>query len=147
MTSFVRPARVLPAALLALSLVAPLAAQGPPQNAARPKPIPKSGAVPREPAAEAKLATQFKAPDGFDVTLFAGPPVAMYPTCVGESPDGAVFVCVDPNLSLSTIKGVGRVMRLVDADDDGVLGAVVGRRGGGGQPPGPAGGRHRAVRP
>ena len=43
----------------------------------------------------------------------------MYPTCVGESPDGAVFVCVDPNLSLSTLKGVGRVMRLVDTDDDG----------------------------
>jgi putative membrane-bound dehydrogenase-like protein len=113
--------RALAAALLALSLaaLAPLDAQGPPQNAARPKPIPKSGAVPREPAAESKLAAQFKAPAGFDVTLFAGPPVAMYPTCVGESPDGAVFVCVDPNLSLSTIKGIGRVMRLVDSDSDG----------------------------
>jgi len=43
----------------------------------------------------------------------------MYPTCVNESPDGAVFVCVDPNLSLSTLKGVGRVMRLVDTDNDG----------------------------
>ena len=113
--------RTLATALLALSLtaLAPLDAQGPPQNAARPKPIPKSGPVPREPAAEAKLAAQFKAPAGFDVTLFAGPPVAMYPTCVGESPDGGVFVCVDPNLSLSTIKGIGRVMRLVDADNDG----------------------------
>jgi putative membrane-bound dehydrogenase-like protein len=30
-----------------------------------------------------------------------------------------VFVCVDPNLSLSTLKGVGRVMRLVDSDNDG----------------------------
>jgi HEAT repeat protein len=38
---------------------------------------------------------------------------------VGESPDGAVFVCVDPNLSLSTLKGVGRVMRLVDSNGDG----------------------------
>ena len=120
MTSPALPQRVAPralaAALLALSLTAPasLDAQGPPQNAARPQPIPKSGPVPREPAVEAKLAAQFKAPAGFDVTLFAGPPVAMYPTCVGESPDGAVFVCVDPNLSLSTIKGIGRVMRLVD---------------------------------
>ena len=113
-------ARVLPAALLAYSLGGTaLDAQGPPQNTARPKPIAKSGAVPREPAAEAKIATQFKAPAGFDVTLFAGPPVAMYPTCVNESPDGAVFVCVDPNLSLSTLKGVGRVMRLVDTDNDG----------------------------
>ena len=109
------------AVLLALTLLplAPLSAQGPPTNAARPKPIAKSGAVPREPAAEAKLATAFKAPAGYSVTLFAGPPVAMYPTCVGESSDGAVFVCVDPNLSLSTLKGVGRVMRLVDSDDDG----------------------------
>ena len=109
------------AALLALTLLplAPLAAQGPPPNTARPKPIAKSGAVPREAAVEAKLASAFKAPEGYSVTLFAGPPVAMYPTCVGESPDGAVFVCVDPNLSLSTLKGVGRVMRLVDSDDDG----------------------------
>jgi putative membrane-bound dehydrogenase-like protein len=114
-------ARSVPAALLALSLaaVSALDAQGPPQSTARPKPIAKSGTVPREPAAEAKIATQFKAPAGFDVTLFAGPPVAMYPTCVNESPDGAVFVCVDPNLSLSTLKGVGRVMRLVDTDNDG----------------------------
>ena len=119
--SFLRSAaRVLPAALLAHSLAGTaLDAQGPPQNTARPKPIAKSGAVPREPAAEAKIATQFKAPAGFDVTLFAGPPLAMYPTCVNESPDGAVFVCVDPNLSLSTLKGVGRVMRLVDTDNDG----------------------------
>ena len=65
-------------------------------------------------ASSRSLQAGFKAPEGFKVTLFAGPPVAMYPTCVGESPDGAVFVCVDPNLSLSTLKGVGRVMRLVD---------------------------------
>jgi putative membrane-bound dehydrogenase-like protein len=112
--------RALPAALLSLSFTAlALPAQGPPQSTARPQPIAKSGTVPREPAAEEKLKTQFKAPAGFDVTLFAGPPVAMYPTCVNESPDGAVFVCVDPNLSLSTLKGVGRVMRLVDTDGDG----------------------------
>ena len=113
--------RVRRAAWLALPLaaLAPLGAQGPAQSAARPTPIPKSGAVPREPAVEQKLAAAFKAPAGYDVTLFAGPPVAMYPTCVNESPDGAVFVCVDPNLSLSTLRGVGRVMRLVDKDGDG----------------------------
>ena len=113
--------RTLAAALLACSLAATsdLLAQAPAANAPRPAPIPKSGPVPREPAAEQKLQTAFKAPAGFDVTLFAGPPVAMYPTCVGESPDGAVFVSVDPNLSLSTLKGVGRVMRLVDSNGDG----------------------------
>jgi putative membrane-bound dehydrogenase-like protein len=124
MTSPVLAHRVAPrslaTALLALSLTSvALDAQGPPPNAARPKPIANSGPVPREPAAEEKLKATFKAPAGFDVTLFAGPPVAMYPTCVNESPDGAVFVCVDPNLSLSTLKGVGRVMRIVDSDHDG----------------------------
>ena len=65
MSHFLPPAaeRARVVALLALTLLplAPLAAQGPPPNTARPKPIPKSGAVPREPAAEAKLQTAFKA--------------------------------------------------------------------------------------
>lgn len=89
------------------------------QSTARPPSLPKSGPVPREANVEMKLQADFKAPPGFKVTLFAGPPIAMYPTCVTESPDGAVFVCVDPNLSLSTLKGVGRVTRLVDTDGDG----------------------------
>jgi putative membrane-bound dehydrogenase-like protein len=126
MTSFALPPRLSSTAIaLALSLGATptILAQAPapaaPQTVARPQPIPRSGPVPREPEVERKLQAEFKAPDGFSVTLFAGPPVAMYPTCVNESPDGAIFVCVDPNLSLSTLKGVGRVMRLVDTDGDG----------------------------
>ena len=118
-----RSLHALPAFALAAALATPAAlsaqGQGPARSTARPAPIARSGAVPREPAVEQRLQTDFKAPDGFKVTLFAGPPVAMYPTCVNESPDGAVFVCVDPNLSLSTLKGVGRVMRLVDTDGDG----------------------------
>jgi hypothetical protein len=83
--------------LLALALLAaPLGAQ-PPSASARPATIPKSGAVPREPAVERKLQAEFTAPAGFEVTLFAGPPVAMYPTCVAEGADGAVYACVDPN--------------------------------------------------
>ncbi|MBW8768930.1 MAG: hypothetical protein JF589_04155 [Gemmatimonadetes bacterium] len=105
-------------ALLSLAALSSLGAQAP-ASTARPQPIAKSGTVPREPAVEQKLQADFKAPPGFKISLFAGPPVAMYPTCVNESPDGAVFVCVDPNLSLSTLKGVGRVMRLVDSDGDG----------------------------
>ena len=106
---------------LALVLVAQAALAQPPaqQPVARPPSLARSGAVPAEPNVEKKLQSDFKAPAGFTVTLFAGPPVGMYPTCVNESPDGAVFVCVDPNLSLSTLKGVGRVMRLVDSDGDG----------------------------
>jgi putative membrane-bound dehydrogenase-like protein len=114
-------ARALATIALAISLPASSAlhAQGPAQAVTRPTPIARNGPVPREPAVEQKLQSSFKAPAGFSITLFAGPPVAMYPTCVNESPDGAVFVCVDPNLSLSTLKGVGRVMRLVDSDGDG----------------------------
>ena len=106
-------------ALLSVLAAASVAAQGPPASTARPQAIAASGAVPAEPSVEQRLQNDFKVPAGFNVTLFAGPPVAMYPTCVNESPDGAVFVCVDPNLSLSTLKGVGRVMRLVDTDGDG----------------------------
>jgi putative membrane-bound dehydrogenase-like protein len=105
--------------ILSSALGASAAAQGPPASTVRPGTIAASGVVPAEPNVEAKLQTDFKVPAGFKVTLFAGPPVAMYPTCVNESPDGAVFVCVDPNLSLSTMKGVGRIMRLVDTDGDG----------------------------
>jgi putative membrane-bound dehydrogenase-like protein len=94
-------------------------AQTPAPATARPQPIPRSGIVALSPALEQKMLTDVKAPAGFTLTLFAGPPVAMYPACITESPDGAVFVCVDPNLSLSTLRGVGRVMRLVDTDGDG----------------------------
>jgi len=113
-----RPSLTIPA-LLSFAALSSLGAQTPAQSTARPPAIARSGPVPREAAVEQKLQADFKAPAGFKVTLFAGPPVAMYPTCVNESPDGAVFVCVDPNLSLSTLKGVGRVMRLVDSDGDG----------------------------
>ena len=121
-----RPSRafracVVPIIALAITLGVPAAsaAQGTAAAPPRPRQIAKRGVVPREPAVEQRLQSEFKAPSGFTVSLFAGPPVAMYPTCVNESPDGAVFVCVDPNLSLSTLKGVGRVMRLVDTDGDG----------------------------
>ena len=114
------PSRVLATVALVLSFAGVDAlAQAPTPRTTRPPALPKSGTVPAEPAAEERVRASIKAPPGFTTTLFAGPPVAMYPTCVNESPDGAVFVCVDPNLSLSTLKGVGRVMRLVDTDGDG----------------------------
>jgi glucose/arabinose dehydrogenase len=80
----------------------------------------RSGPVLHDTLRERQLVGQVKAADGFKVTLFAGPPVAMYPTCLTSTIDGAVFVCVDPNLSLSATKGTGRVVRLVDANNDGV---------------------------
>jgi putative membrane-bound dehydrogenase-like protein len=79
----------------------------------------KSGSIPFDAAREAKLQAEVKASDGFKATLFAGPPYAMYPTCLTATNEGAVFVCVDPNLSLSVEKGRGKVTRLVDTDGDG----------------------------
>lgn len=111
--------KVIAAVAIIVGVPSSMIAQGPPASTARPPALPASGVVRAEPNVEQRLQTEFKVPAGFKVTLFAGPPVAMYPTCVNESPDGAVFVCVDPNLSLSTLKNVGRVMRLVDTDGDG----------------------------
>ena len=80
---------------------------------------PKTGSVTHDAAREATLLSQVKVPDGFKATIFAAPPAAMYPVCLTGTVQGAVFVCVDPNLSLTAAKGKGRVMRLVDTDGDG----------------------------
>ncbi len=83
------------------------------------QPAAKSGAMPRDTAREATLLQQVTAPDGFTATLFAAPPIAMYPVCLTATVDGVVFACVDPNLSLTATKGQGRIVRLVDTDGDG----------------------------
>ncbi|MEP6762940.1 MAG: family 16 glycoside hydrolase, partial [Gemmatimonadaceae bacterium] len=80
---------------------------------------PKRGNVTHDAARESSLLAQVKIPDGFKVTLFAAPPAAMYPVCLTGTVQGAVFVCVDPNLSLTAAKGKGRVVRLVDSNGDG----------------------------
>jgi glucose/arabinose dehydrogenase len=82
-------------------------------------PIARSGTLPRDTAREQRLMQEVKVADGFRATLFAAPPVAMYPVCLTATIDGAVFACVDPNLSLTAKKGAGRVVRLVDSDNDG----------------------------
>jgi putative membrane-bound dehydrogenase-like protein len=102
--------------MLSLATSSPAASQAAQSTPVR---LPASGAVPRSPAREQELLQQTKAPEGFSVTAFAGPPVVSYPVCLTTANDGAVFVCSDPNLSLSQLKGVGRVVRLVDTDGDG----------------------------
>ncbi len=77
------------------------------------------GEIPRDAARERMLMQQVTAPDGFRATLFAAPPVAMYPTCLTAALARVVFACVDPNLSLTAAKGKGRVVRLEDTDSDG----------------------------
>ncbi|MEO8621222.1 MAG: hypothetical protein ABI625_09160, partial [bacterium] len=109
---------------MALSLVAaigsPALAQfgGPPNTGTGPQ-LPKRGTIARDTAYERKVLAEIKAPSGFAMTVFAGPPFAMYPTAVAPSPDGSVYVGVDLNLAQGAVKGRGRVMRLVDSDGDG----------------------------
>ena len=79
----------------------------------------RSGPVVHNTAHEQLLLDQVKAPAGFTTKLFAAPPYAMYPTCLTATVQGVVFVCVDPNLSLSADKGRGRIVRLVDDNGDG----------------------------
>ncbi|MBL0173194.1 MAG: hypothetical protein IPP90_21430 [Gemmatimonadaceae bacterium] len=69
------------------------------------QPLARSGPVPHDAARERAMLDQVKVPEGFTATLFAAPPVAMYPVCLTGTVDGAVFVCVDPNLSLTAAKG------------------------------------------
>lgn len=111
------------ATVLAVAVASPVQAQyvatPATPEAGRPAPLPKSGPVTIDPAVEAKMRAQVTVPAGFELSLFAGPPVALYPACVAEGSDGAIYVCVDPNSSLSRIPGIGRVMRLVDDNNDG----------------------------
>src|SRR5437899_425770 len=72
--------------------------------------LPKSGTIARDSVHDRKVIEQIKAPDGFSLLTFAGPPAAMYPTVVATSPDGSVYVGVDLNLAQGAVKGRGRVM-------------------------------------
>src|SRR5687768_1360413 len=105
-------------ALAAATPVTPAGAQGQPNTGTGPA-LPKSGTIARDTAYERKVLAQMKAPAGFTVVSFAGPPAAMYPTVVAPSPDGSVYVGTDLNLAQGAVKGRGRVTRLVDDDGDG----------------------------
>ena len=108
----------LAVALSTAVLAAAGGAQGQPNTGLGPT-LPKSGTIPRDTAYERKVLAAMKAPDGFTMVSFAGPPFAMYPTVVAPAPDGSVYVGVDLNLAEGDVKGRGRVMRLVDTDVDG----------------------------
>ena len=60
-----------------------------------------------------------KAPEGFEVKLFAAPPEVNYPVCLTAAATGEVFVGIDEQGSLGKEKGRGRVVRCVDTDGDG----------------------------
>jgi putative heme-binding domain-containing protein len=72
------------------------------------------------PEAQQKILNTLKAPAGFDLTVFASPPDASYPTALSASPSGReLFVAVDEQGSLGKTPGRGRVVKLVDTDGDG----------------------------
>ncbi|MFY9256079.1 MAG: discoidin domain-containing protein [Fuerstiella sp.] len=60
-----------------------------------------------------------KAPDGFDVRMFASPPEVNYPVCLTAAATGEVFVGVDEQGSLGKEPGRGKVLRCIDTDGDG----------------------------
>lgn len=111
--------------LVYLLVVVPLvtivvaAQQGPTPGAGNPPLPPPKGTLTMSPGQAAEILKGVKAPAGFTVTPFAGPPVVNYPTCVTATQDGVVFVCVDRNGSLQTDADMGFVLRLVDRNQDG----------------------------
>lgn len=62
---------------------------------------------------------QIKWPDGLTVTPFTGPDLTPSPACIATAPTGEVFVGVDMIGSLGKDPGKGRIIRLVDSDNDG----------------------------
>src|SRR5687768_16088379 len=66
-----------------------------------------------------KLAEDLKAPDGFEMSLFAAPPEVNYPACLTATPRGEVFIGIDDQGSLGRDANRGRIVRCVDTDGDG----------------------------
>lgn len=81
--------------------------------------LPARGIIVPDTARDLGVLAQVKVPEGFSLSIFAGPPVAMYPTVVAPAPDGSVYVASDLNLAQGAVKGRGRVLRLVDENQDG----------------------------
>ncbi|MFN9718015.1 MAG: discoidin domain-containing protein [Planctomycetota bacterium] len=79
-------------------------------------PLPEGVSAGRESSASVE---DVKAPKGFDVRIFAGPPQVTYPVCITTSVDGEVFVGVDEQGSLGKDPGRGKVVRCIDTDGDG----------------------------
>ena len=58
-------------------------------------------------------------PDGFNLTVFAQPPLVNYPVCLTAASTGELFIGIDEQGSLGKEKGRGRVVRCLDTDGDG----------------------------
>ncbi len=60
-------------------------------------------------------------PDGLTITTFSGPDLTPSPACIATAPTGEVYVGVDMMGSLGKAPGKGRILRLVDKDNDGKI--------------------------
>ena len=69
----------------------------------------------------AKFMSQVKWPEGLTVTPFSGPDLTPSPACIATAPTGEVFVGVDMIGSLGKDPGKGRIIKLVDTDNDGKM--------------------------
>jgi putative membrane-bound dehydrogenase-like protein len=67
----------------------------------------------------AGILAEVKAPEGFEVKVFATPPAVNYPVFVAAAPDGTVFVSSDGNGSLGRLPNLGRILRVRDTNGDG----------------------------
>jgi putative heme-binding domain-containing protein len=56
----------------------------------------------------------------FTFTTFAAPPLVHSPVFISATPDGTLFVSSDPNGSVGTTPGLGRIIRLRDLNGDGI---------------------------
>jgi putative heme-binding domain-containing protein len=60
-------------------------------------------------------------PPGLTITPFTGPDITPSPACLAVAPTGEVFVGVDMIGSLGKDPGKGRIVKLIDSDNDGKL--------------------------
>ncbi|MFT3950292.1 MAG: hypothetical protein QM763_25220 [Agriterribacter sp.] len=67
------------------------------------------------------LATKSNWPKDLDITGFAGPDLTPSPACIATAPSGEVYVGVDMMGSLGKAPGRGRIIKLVDCNNDGII--------------------------
>ena len=70
-------------------------------------------------AKEAEILKDVKAPEGYDVTVFAHPPMVSYSIYLSATPDGTLFVGSDKNGSLDRKPNRGSILRLRDTKGTG----------------------------
>ena len=67
------------------------------------------------------LATKSNWPKDLDIIGFAGPDLTPSPACITTAPSGEVYVGVDMMGSLGKAPGRGRIIKLVDCNNDGIV--------------------------